>query len=254
MRDIRVASVQFESLPTDKEANFTRIKQFVAQAAGQNVEMIIFPELCITGCWFLLGLSRDELIELAEPVYDGPSSQKLSALAKQYNMTIGAGLVEISENQTLYNTYVVAMPDGRFARHRKLHCFVNEHMASGSEFITFDTPHNCRVGVLICYDNNIIENVRMMTLKGAEILIAPHQTGGCKTRNPHIMGLIDRALWDNRHTNPEAIEAEFKGLKGRGWLMKWLPARAHDNGLFIIFSNGVGVDGDEIRTGKVTRT
>ena len=64
------------------------------------------------------------------------------------------------------------------------------------------------------------------------------------------MGLIDRALWDNRHADPAAIEAEFRGDKGRGWLMRWLPARAHDNGMFLVFSNGVGVDDDEIRTGN----
>ena len=59
---------------------------------------------------------------------------------------------------------------------------------------------------------------------------------------------VDRASWDHHYTNPEAIEAELRGLKGRGWLMRWLPARAHDNSVFLIFSNGVGVDDDEIRT------
>ena len=64
------------------------------------------------------------------------------------------------------------------------------------------------------------------------------------------MGLVDKALWANRHADPAAIEAELRGPKGRGWLMRWLPARAHDNGVFLIFSNGVGVDDDEIRTGN----
>ncbi len=64
------------------------------------------------------------------------------------------------------------------------------------------------------------------------------------------MGPIERALWDNRKENPAAIEAEFRGPKGREWLMTWLPARAHDNGLFLIFSNGVGIDDNEIRTGN----
>ena len=86
--------------------------------------------------------------------------------------------------------------------------------------------------------------------QGAEILLAPHQTGGCRSRNPHLMGVIDRRVWDERHTNPTAIERELRGEKGRGWLMRWLPSRAHDNGLFLIFSNGVGVDDDEIRTGN----
>jgi predicted amidohydrolase len=64
------------------------------------------------------------------------------------------------------------------------------------------------------------------------------------------MGLIDRKLWENRHNNPESIERELRGDKGRGWLMRWLPSRAHDNGVFLIFSNGVGIDDDEIRTGN----
>jgi predicted amidohydrolase len=114
----------------------------------------------------------------------------------------------------------------------------------------FDIPDGFRVGVLICYDCNIIENVRLTALRGAEILIAPHQTGGCRSKNPHLMGVIDRRIWENRQADPEAIEREFRSEKGRAWLMRWLPSRAHDNGLFLIFSNGVGVDDDEIRTGN----
>lgn len=250
MRNIRVASVQFEHSAGDKAANMAKITNFVERAAKQTVEMVAFPECCITGYWFLRKLSREQIVALAEPVPDGPSSQQLLVLAKRHNMTIGAGLVEIAEDSVLYNTYVVAMPDGEFVRHRKIHCFISEHMDSASEYTVFDTPQGCRVGVLICYDNNIGENVRINALKGIDILLAPHQTGGCDTPSPHCMGLIDRVLWDNRHKNPEAIEAEFKGPKGREWLTTWLPARAHDNGIFLIFSNGVGVDDDEVRTGN----
>jgi len=250
MKDVRVASVQFEHKPGDKRANLDKIRSFAGEAARRSVEMIAFPECCITGYWHLRHLSREALMALAEPVFDGPSSQALVSLAKEHKMTIGAGLVEIAGDQTLYNTYVVAMPTGDCQRHRKLHCFISEHMASGSEYTVFDTPHGCRVGVLTCYDNNIGENVRITALRGAEILLAPHQTGGCRSADPHTMGLVDRVLWDDRHSNPQAIEQEFRGPKGRGWLMRWLPARAHDNGVFLVFSNGVGVDDDEIRTGN----
>ena len=250
MRNVRVASVQLEHAPGDKQANFDKIRRFVEQAADEGVEMIVLPECCITGYWHLRRLSRKELTALAEPVFGGPSSQALRALAEEHKMTVSAGLVEITDDGTLYNTYVVAMPNGDFQRHRKLHCFISEYMESGDEYTVFDTPHGCRVGVLTCYDNNLGENVRITALRGAEVLLAPHQTGGCASKNPHTMGLVDRALWDNRHADPEAIEAELRGPKGRGWLMRWLPARAHDNGLFLVFSNGVGVDDDEIRTGN----
>ncbi len=250
MKRIRAAAVQFEHAPSDKAANLAKIQSFVDRAAAENVEILAFPECCITGYWHLRRLSRPELAALAEPIPDGPSTQQLLALSMRSGMTIGAGLIEITPAGMIHNAYVVAMPDGQWRRHRKIHAFVNENLASGSEFTVFDTPHGWRVGVLVCYDCNINENVRITALRGAEILLAPHQTGGCASINANTMGLVDRALWDNRHRDPEAIEREFRGPKGREWLMRWLPSRAHDNGMFLVFSNGVGVDDDEVRTGN----
>ena len=250
MRDIRVASVQFEHSAGNKDANFGKIRQFVRQAAAQRAEIVAFPECCITGYWFLRHLTREGLVALAEPVPEGPSTQSLLVLSREHQLTIGAGLVEIDQAGLMHNTYVVAMPDGGWRLHRKIHAFESDDIVPGSEFTVFETPHGCRVGVLICYDCNINENVRITALMGAEILLAPHQTGGCATRNPHLMGLIERRVWDERQSNPRAIEAELKGDKGRGWLMRWLPSRAHDNGMFLVFSNGVGIDDDEVRTGN----
>ncbi|GAI73118.1 unnamed protein product, partial [marine sediment metagenome] len=172
MKNIRAASIQFEHVPSDKQANLAKIEYFVRQAAGQGVELVVFPEACITGYLFLRQLSRKELESLAEPVFDGPSSQALMSLAKQHKMTIGAGLVEIAGDGKMYNTYVVAMPNGEFQRHRKIHCFISEHLSCGSEFTVFDSPHDCRLAVLTCYDNNLGENVRIAALNGAEILLA----------------------------------------------------------------------------------
>jgi len=249
-RTLRVASVQIESAPGDKKTNFDKIENFVAQAATQDVRLIVFPECCVTGYWFIRNLSLKELTHLAEPIFDGPSSRRLIELARKFGMTIGAGWIERGPTGEFYNSYVVALPDGSAQRHRKLHAFEHESILSGSDYTVFDLPEGFRVGVLICYDCNLIENVRLTALQGAEILIAPHQTGGCRSKNPHLMGVIERQLWEQRRSDPAAIEREFRGEKGRGWLMRWLPSRAHDNGVFLIFSNGVGVDDDEIRTGN----
>jgi predicted amidohydrolase len=249
-RTLRVASVQFESTPGDKAANFRKVEDFVERAARQNVRLIVFPECCLTGYWFIRNLEVEALAQMAEPIFDGPSTRRLIDLAKQSSMSIGAGLVEAGPAGEFYNTYVVALADGTAQRHRKLHAFEHPSIRSGSEFTVFDIPDGFRVGVLICYDCNLIENVRLTALRGAEVLIAPHQTGGCRSRNPHLMGVIDRRIWDERHKNPAAIEQELRSEKGRGWLMRWLPSRAHDNGLFLIFSNGIGVDDDEVRTGN----
>jgi N-carbamoylputrescine amidase len=250
VKDIRAGSVQFNHVPGDKEANLRTIGLFARQAANRGVRLLVFPEMCITGYWHVRKLGRADIEALSESVPEGPSTRKLLRLSEQYGLALGAGLIERSKEGRLYNTYVVVMPNGQTARHRKLHCFISEHMASGDAYTVFDIPQGARVGVLTCYDNNIIENVRITALKGAEILLAPHQTGGCDTPSPRCMGLIDPKLWDNRDKDPAALEAEFRGPKGRDWLMRWLPARAHDNGMFLIFSNGVGLDDNEVRTGN----
>jgi predicted amidohydrolase len=250
MRDIRVATIQFQHAPGDKAYNLGRVKHYVAEAARAKVELIAFPEMCLTGYWHVRNLSREAFVALAEPVPDGPCTLELLRLSQENGMTIGAGLLELDADGRVYNSYVVAMPDGRHEVHRKLHVFEHADISAGDHYTVFDTPHGCRVGVLICYDNNIVENARATALLGAEILMAPHQTGGCNSVSPRGMKPVDAALWQRRHEDPAAIEAELCGPKGRGWLMRWLPSRAHDNGMFLLFANGVGPDDDEIRTGN----
>lgn len=247
---LRVASVQMEHKDGHRDANFAKLEAFVARAAQQGVQLIAFPECCICGYWFIRNLSLEQLTALAEPIPSGPSTARLRELAASYRLAIGAGWIESAAGGNFYNTYVVALPDGTIHCHRKLQSFEHAAIRSGDTYTVFDLPGGLRAGILICYDNNIFENVRLTALAGADVLIAPHQTGGVGGKDPHRMGLIDPALWANRHADPESIEREFRGDKGRGWLMRWLPSRAHDNGLFLIFSNGVGVDDDEIRTGN----
>jgi len=206
--------------------------------------------MCLTGYWHVRKLSREAFEALAEPVPDGPCAQELLRLSREHGLSIGAGLVERGDDGRIYNSYMFAMPDGRWALHRKLHVFEHPHISAGDHYTVFDTPHGCRVGILICYDNNIVENARATALLGAEVLIAPHQTGGCNSVSPRGMKPVDHAVWERRHEDPAACEAELTGPKGRGWLMRWLPSRAHDNGMFLLFSNGIGPDDDEIRTGN----
>jgi len=250
MEKIRVASVQFQHASGDKVENMKTIVSFVEQAAKSKVDLIVFPEMCITGYWHVRNLKKQEVRQLAEPVPSGPSTKQLLDLATTYKMTIGAGLIEVTPEGILYNTYVVALSDGTLHFHRKIHTFISAYMQSGDSYTVFDTPHGVKVGVLTCYDNNIVENARITALMGAEVLLAPHQTGGCNSASPKGLKRIDVNLWEERASREEELRAEFQGPKGRGWLMRWLPSRAHDNGMFLIFSNGVGRDDNEVRTGN----
>src|SRR5438045_1390620 len=177
-RKLRVASVQMEHRDGDREANFAKLERFVAQAAAQGAQLVVFPECCVCGYWFIRNLPLDELTALAEPIPTGPSTQRLLALARDHRISIGAGWIESTANGAFHNTYVVALPDGTLHRHRKLQSFEHPAIRSGDSYTVFDLPQGFRAGILICYDNNIIENVRITALAGADVLLAPHQTGG----------------------------------------------------------------------------
>jgi hypothetical protein len=62
-------------------------------------------------------------------------------------------------------------------------------------------------------------------------------------------GFVDPELWYNRENDPTSLRLEFDGMKGRAWLMKWLPARAYDNGVYVVFSNAIGMDHDQLKNG-----
>lgn len=247
---LRAASVQFQHRANDKDYNLNVIENFISRAADAGVQILAFPEMCITGYWHVRHLPDSDIAALAEPIATGPSLARIRPWAQRHNMAIGVGLIEQGEDGRYYNAYAVCLPDGQTHVHRKLHAFEHPLLAKGNNFTVFDTPWGVRIGILICWDNNLVENVRATTLLGADILLAPHQTGGTHSRSPHGMKPLPLMLWQQREENPEVLEAAFRGENGRGWLMRWLPSRAHDNGVFILFSNGVGQDDDEIRTGN----
>ncbi|RMG34773.1 MAG: nitrilase, partial [Planctomycetota bacterium] len=200
------------------------------------------------GYTFAQRLTRDRLWELAEPIPDGPSTRRLCALSDRLGVAILAGLFERTDEGRIYNAYV-CVDQGRYVtHHRKLHAFLNPHLSSGDRYTVFDL-RGCRCGILICYDNNLVENVRITTLMGAEIVFMPHVTGCLPSAMPG-RGTVDPRLWHNRHRDPVPLRLELNGPKGRGWLMRWLPARAYENGIYAVFANPIGLDGGQVRNGN----
>jgi predicted amidohydrolase len=246
VREIRIAAAQFEARDADKQYNLGRIEALAAEAAVRGAEIVCFHECSITGYTFLQTLSRDELCALAEPVPDGPSTARLIASARRSNVAILAGLIE-RDGERLRKTCVAVSPEGFVAKFSKLHPFINPHLTPGEGYVVFDLC-GVRCSILICYDNNLVENPRIASLMGAEVIFAPHVTCGLPSVMPG-RGTIDCKLWENRERDPVPLRMEFEGPKGRAWLMRWLPARAYDNGVYYVFANAVGVDHDTIKTG-----
>ena len=246
MRSLRIGTAQFEARDGDKDYNFSRIAALGRQAAEDKADLVCFHECSIPGYTFLENLSRSDTEALAEPVPDGPSVDRLIELSRDLGVALGAGLVEQADGQ-LYNTYVVVSPEGFVAKHRKIHAFISEHVSSGDSYTVFELL-GAKFGVLICYDVNLPENVRLTAMMGAEIVLMPHVTGCLPSPMPG-RGKVAPEVWRNRDTDPVTCRQEFDGPKGRRWLMRWLPARAYENGVYAVYSNPIGVEGDTIKPG-----
>src|SRR5207245_32850 len=82
----------------------------------------------------------------------------------------------------------------------------------------------------------------------AEIVLMPHVTGCLPSPMPG-RGTVDPEIWHNRERDPVRCRQEFDGPKGRGWIMRWLPARCWENGVFGVYSNPIGVESGTIKPG-----
>lgn len=246
-QDLKIATAQFENGSGDKAFNLSVIDQLTARAAQSGADAIAFHECSVTGYTFARRLSKAELWEIAEPIPAGPSTAALIEIARRHGIAVLTGLFERGDDGEIYKAHVCIDGDGLKAKYRKIHPFINPHIKPGNEYVVFDLK-GWKCGILVCYDNNVIENVRATALLGAEIIFMPHVTM-CTPSARLGAGFVDPALWRNREADPTSLRAEFDGLKGRAWLMKWLPARAYDNGIYAVFSNPIGMDDDQLKNG-----
>jgi predicted amidohydrolase len=247
MRILKIAVAQFEPKDGDKDYNLSVIEKLTAKAKEGGAEVVSFHEMSITAYTFFKDLTRDEVESYAEKI-PGKSTQKLIEIAAKYGVTVLAGLVEIDDENKLYNTYICVDKNGLKAKYRKIHPFISKYLSPGNEYVVFDIK-DWKCGILICYDNNVVENVRATSILGAEIIFAPHVTM-CTPSSMPGRGFVDDALWQKRELDPVPLRMEFDGPKGMKWLMRWLPARAYDNGVYYVFTNPIGYDGDQLKNGN----
>lgn len=246
MNNIKISTAQFENRSGDKEFNLSRISELAKSAADEGSRAVAFHECSVTGYSFARKLSKEEMFEISEPVPGGPSLKRLMQISAESRIAVLAGLFEKDDNR-IYKTYVCVDGNKVIAKYRKLHPFINTSITPGNKYCVFDLD-GWKCGILICYDNNVIENVRATTLLGAQIIFMPHVTMCTPSSRPGA-GFVDPELWKNREADPTSLRLEFDGMKGRAWLMKWLPSRAYDNAVYAIFSNPIGMDDDQLKNG-----
>lgn len=247
MNKLIISTAQFENRSGDKDYNLSVIEKLTKEAKVKGSDVVAFHECSITGYTFAKNLTESEMLQIAEYIPEGKSVQRLITMAEHNDITILAGLFEKDRDNKLYNTYVCVNKYGLVASHRKIHPFISRFLSPGNNYTVFEI-NGWKCGILICYDNNIIENVRATKLLGADIIFMPHVTMCTPSERPGA-GFVDPELWKNRVNDPTALRLEFEGMKGKAWLMKWLPARAYDNNIYAIFSNPVGMDDEQLKNG-----
>ncbi|MCF6766347.1 carbon-nitrogen hydrolase family protein [Thiotrichales bacterium 19S3-7] len=218
-----VAVIQMTSSET-VGLNLIKAKEFIIQAYQQGAKLIVFPEF-----FACFSHNDDSITAVKEPLGSGRIQDFVSEMANKYNMWIAGGSLAIADeyDERAYNTCILWDNEGQQrAVYRKMHLFdvtigddetYNEsaRYLQGDQVCVVDTPIG-RVGMAICYDLRFPEIFRIMSQKGAEIILLP---------------------------------AAFTYTTGQKHWEILLRARAIENQCYLLASGQVGLHGNnEIRT------
>lgn len=173
----RVAIVQITS-STDKIENLSRAVELVREAGSRKAGLVLFPEFLMA--FSPADQSAEELAQIAEPL-DGPFTVSLQETAKATQIAILATLYESSSvPNRVYDTALWIDATGTIAAvYRKLHLYdafgfrESDKFAAGSDVTPPLTLEDGRFGMMICYDLRFPEMARILTLLGANVLLAP---------------------------------------------------------------------------------
>jgi len=205
MKNIRISVVICNSPVNNTENNLKGMAKWVKASKKEDVDIICFPEMNITGY-----SNHKDIEAVAEPI-PGPSSRNILNLAESEEIVILAGMVERDKKDRIFASHLVVKPDGFVGVYRKVHIAPPERavFTPGNKIPLFET-HGVKFGIQLCYDAHFPELSTFMAVKGADMLFIPH-------------------------ASPRGTPNE----KYKSW-MRHLPARAYDNSLFIVACNQTG--------------
>lgn len=205
-RPFRVAVFQYSARDERPEDRLARLGEAVKALGRNSVDLVVCPELFLSG----YNVGR-RVVEWAEPV-DGPFGTGVAALAREYGTAIVYGYPELDASDR-HNAAACFDAGGTLiANHRKLQ-LPNEHERtsfSRGGRLTFCDIAGYRIGILICYDIEFPESARACALGGAEIVVAP-----------------------------TALRTEWAFVA-----RQMIPTRAFENGVFVVYANYAGREGD----------
>lgn len=191
---LNVAAIQ-QTCSHDKTVSLARTENLVREAAARGAELVVLQELHAT--LYFCQTEDTSVFELAEPI-PGPTSQRLSALARELGIVLVGSIFERRMNGVYHNTAVVFEKDGALAGlYRKMHIPDDPGFYEKFYFTPGDARFNeghsgfspiqtsaGKLGVLVCWDQWYPEAARLMALAGADMLIYPTAIGWDITDTP----------------------------------------------------------------------
>ena len=226
----RIGLVQMSCSP-DPDANLDKAADRVREAAREGANVVCLPELFCAQYF----CQREDiaLFDLAEPI-PGPSTERLSAIAREEKVVVIASLFERRAAGLYHNTAAVIQQDGTLGGlYRKMHIpddplyYEKFYFTPGDlGFKAFDTAFG-KVGTLVCWDQWYPEGARITALQGANVLFYPTAIG-----------------WH------PAEKDEFGTAQYEAW-QTIQRAHAIANGVFVGAVNRVGHEQGDIRGNRV---
>ena len=165
----RIGLAQILSRPEAAEANRKASADAAASLFEQGADIVVVPEMAVP--WYTT--DREALGPLAEPL-DGPTVSAWQEQAARHGGLVVGGLCERS-GDSIYNSAVAVDASGVIAHYRKLHLFdVEKHcFAPGDNGLTVVETAYGTIGLCICYDLRFVEVVRVLALRGADLICVP---------------------------------------------------------------------------------
>ncbi|MGQ9678188.1 MAG: nitrilase-related carbon-nitrogen hydrolase [bacterium] len=165
---MRVGVYQFCPQYLNVEAN---IKHILSRMSRVKADLIVLPELCLTGYLFS---TRDQLHRYAEPVPNGPSCNKIINFCLQHNTNLVLGFAEAAGSK-IFNSALLITAGGSVHAYRKVHLFTDEKDLFDPGDLPFPvfSIGGVRIGMLVCFDYFFPESARTLALRGAQIVCHP---------------------------------------------------------------------------------
>ena len=176
-RLVTLALAQMDAELGNLDRNLERVLAYTREASAQGAQVVVFPEMMLTG--YHQDLLGSQVRELALKHSDAPI-QELARAAGELGVYLLVGFIERRDDSgVIHNSLVLCGSNGQVIdTYAKSHLFSSErrHFSLGDNLPVYETEFG-RLGVLICYDLCFPEVARILSLKGAELLLAPSAWG-----------------------------------------------------------------------------